>query len=92
MGRLVAADLSGHGLNPGSQQPGKRSDVWWVYCISADGKVFSVVSRESPPKAGLTVNGPVTFLLERDRIQILNPNGKRLVMRVLRRRSENICR
>ncbi len=92
-GRLVSADLSGHGGKPesaGAQRRG-RGDIWWVYCVSSGDKAYSVVSRMSPDKAGLTVNRTVRFSVDRDRIQILNPKGERHTMRIVRQGDESIC-
>ncbi len=90
-GRLLAADLRGHGPASGNKPPTKRSDIWWVYCISEGEKAYSAVSRVSPAKAGLTVNSPIKFSVDRYRIQILNSKGERFVMRIVRQGDESIC-
>lgn len=93
-GKIVSANLSGHGENPESsgKRKGGRGDIWWAYCVSSGGKAYSAVSRMSPDKSGLTVDRTVRFSVDRDRIRILNPRGERHTMRIVRQGNESICR
>jgi hypothetical protein len=86
-GQLISADLSGHGPTSG-----KRSDIWWVYCISTGARDYSVVSRVSPEKAGLKVGSSVRFSIEGGRMVISNPKGEHREFRIVRQGKGNICR
>ena len=89
-GTLVAADLSGHGPDPAGRTALARSwDMWWNYCLAAGGRSYSAVGRISPAGMGLTIHGPVRFLVERDRIIIQGRTGKR---HTLRRANMDGCR
>ncbi len=92
-GRLVAANLSGHGTrgDPRRRTEG-RGDIWWVYCVSSDAKAYSAVSRVGPDKAGLAVDRPVQFTADRNRIVIRNTRGERFTMRIVRQGDESVCR
>ena len=86
-GHLKSADLGGHG-----PITGKRSDIWWVYCISTDKSDYSVVSRASPAKAGLTVGDSVRFSVENGLMTISNSKGEQREFRIMRQGKGNICR
>ncbi len=92
-GRLIAAQLIGHGKNPDPGANLKRSqgDIWWSYCVASDGKAYDAVSRISPTKSGLTVNRAVQFSVERKSLIILGAKGERLTMRIVRQGDESIC-
>jgi hypothetical protein len=86
-GVLKSADMSGHG-----PITGKRIDIWWVYCISTGEKDYSVVSRMSPPRAGLTVGSPVRFFIDGGQMTISNPRGEHREFRIMRQGKGNMCR
>jgi hypothetical protein len=88
-GQVTAAGLSGHGSSKGKGASGQ--DIWWNYCISAEELSYSVVSRESPQKTGMTLNGPVKFQENKNRISIQNPKGKPVEMRLLRKDKSRKC-
>jgi hypothetical protein len=88
-GQVTAAGLSGHGSSNGKGASGQ--DIWWNYCISAEELSYSVVSRESPQKTGMTLNSPVKFQENKNRISIQNPKGKPVEMRLLRKDKSRKC-
>jgi hypothetical protein len=93
-GHLISTDLSGHGPKTEGKRTGssKRTDVWWVYCISTGQRNYSVVSRESPTKAGLKVGGAVRFSVQSNRMIIPNPKGEHRAFRIVRQGTGNLCR
>ena len=92
-GRLVAAELIGHGKSPewGANRKSNRGDIWWSYCVSSGDKAYSAVSRVTPSKSGLTVNRTVQFSVDLHRIHIINAKGERFTMRIIRQGDESIC-
>ncbi len=92
-GRVLAAELSGHGPSTSSQSKGgRKGDVWWTYCVSSEVESYSVVSRGSPPKLGLEVSSPVRFSVAKNRMTVINSRKERHVLRILRQDSQGTCR
>ncbi len=92
-GHVVAQTLEGQG--PGKTGPGNRlsrGDVWWSYCVAAPGRSYLVVSRESPAKTGMPVNGTIRFYLDKKRMHVLNSRGERLSLRIQREEPQSTCR
>lgn len=82
-GQVLAADMSGYGPDPGGKSLRARSyDLWWTYCISEGKQSYTAVSRKSPPKMGIAVQGQVKFFVNRDHLYILNSQGKRQTLRL----------
>ncbi len=91
-GRVLAAGISGHGRNPaGKTSRARKGDLWWNYCISSQGQVYSAVSRESPAKSGLTTDARVRFSIDRNQIYVFGPNGRRHTLRILRQSKADAC-
>ncbi len=91
-GRVLAAGMSGHGKNPaGKTSRARKGDLWWNYCISSQGQVYSAVSRESPAKSGLTTDARVRFSIDRNQIYVFGPNGRRHTLRILRQLKADAC-
>ncbi len=93
-GCVLAADLSGHGSNPGthSSKGGHRPDIWWTYCITTKKKSYTAVMRAGPSQAGLKVNSAVRFSVTKDRIYIRNSRGEEYIMRIRRLDEGKSCR
>jgi hypothetical protein len=88
-GRVVAATLSGHGPGTGAQGKGTRGgDLWWTYCLSADGKFYVAASRQSPAKSGLTVKSEFRFSIAKNRMTVLNSRKERIVLRIIRQQQK----
>ncbi len=85
-GRVIASSLNGHGRTGNPKTMGTRyKDIWWNYCISSGDQAYSVVSREDPVSAGLKENNAVRFLEKRNQIFVINPAGKRIELKILRK-------
>ncbi len=89
-GRVISATISGHGPTEveGKKKvssAAKKTDIWWTYCISAQGQSYFVLSRDNPEKTGLTKNRWISFSEGKNQIYIVNPRGKRVALRILRK-------
>ena len=81
-GRLVAVEINGqHSL---SRSGRSRRDIWWTYTLSTRDQTYFAVSRESPSRIGVAVNSPVRLSAEKDRIYLLDPQGKQHILRIIR--------
>jgi len=95
-GQVVSATASGHGpakiaVQKKSQRMINKTDIWWTYCISADGLFYSVISRESPEKTGMSRDKTVKFSERKNQIDIVNPRGKNVALRILRKDKSGKC-
>jgi hypothetical protein len=91
-GRVITISLSGHGPSSSNQRPASRnSDVWWNYCISANGNFYSVLSRQSPEKLGLAENSPIRFSENNNQIRVIVPSGKSVDLRIVRKDKTKKC-
>jgi hypothetical protein len=91
-GRVVSSSVSGQGPTTGEKNKTQtRWDIWWNYCISSEGMVYSVASRVTPAKSGLTNDNSVKFTVNRSRMYILRPSGKRTELRILRKDKGVAC-
>jgi hypothetical protein len=91
-GYVISATLSGHGSTSDlSKKPFSKTDIWWIYCIASGGQFYTVVSREKPSKLGLIKDKAVRFSDRKDRIYIVNPAGKRVTLRILRKGKTRDC-
>jgi hypothetical protein len=93
-GRVVAVEISGNGPNPQAKSitQQQRGDLWWTYSICARDRTYLAVSRESPAKAGLTINSSVRFSVDKNQIYALDPQGKRHVLKILGQDRTKGCR
>lgn len=91
-GQVVATSLNGHGSETDSwSNTVRRKDIWWNYSISANGQCYSLSSRESPTKIGLTQNSEVKFYTIRNQFYVLDPNGERVALRIIRSAKTKTC-
>ena len=91
-GRVIEAGINGHGRTGNAKIQGTRyKDMWWNYCISSGDEAYSVLSRENPSHAGLKENSEVRFLERKDQIFVLNPAGKRIGLKILRKDKGQRC-
>jgi hypothetical protein len=95
-GRVISATVSGHGPaevanKKKASRTTNRTDIWWNYCVSTEGQSYSVLSRESPAKTGLTKNSLIRFSERKNRIYVVNPRGKRISLRILRKDRSGKC-
>lgn len=91
-GRVVSSSVSGQGsTTDGKNKTTSRRDIWWNYCISSEGTVYSVASRLTPAKSGMTNDNSVKFTVNRSRMYILRPSGKRIELRILRKDNGTTC-
>ncbi len=92
-GRVISAVLSGHG--PAGIEVKRKvlrqTDTWWTYCISSDELFYSVLSRENPERSGLTNNRLIRFSERKNQIYIVNPRGKSVALRILRKDKSKKC-
>lgn len=92
-GRVLAAELNGHGANPNAKSTAARSsDIWWTYCVAIGDSTYSAVLRENPAKSGMAINSAVRAALQKDFLYVLNPEGNQLTLRVVRRGKGSACR
>jgi hypothetical protein len=91
-GRVISATLSGYGLTSyRSKKLASKTDIWWNYCIASESQFYTVVSREKPAKLGLTKDKTIRFSERKDRIYIINPAGKRVTLRIVRKGRTTDC-
>jgi hypothetical protein len=91
-GRMISATLSGYGSTSyRSEKLVSKTDIWWNYCIASEGQFYTVVSREKPEKLGLTKDKTVRFSERKDRIYVINPAGKRVTLRIVRKDKTRDC-
>jgi hypothetical protein len=87
-GQLLAAQMSGHGSSSAGKSAAKainkRADIWWTYCISDGVQTYSAVSRETPAQIGLERNTPVKFVANKSRLTVLDAEGERHDLIILR--------
>ncbi len=93
---MISATTSGHGpagtvVQKKSRRMMDRTDIWWTYCISADGLFYSVISRESPEKTGMSRDRVIKFSERKNQIDIVNPRGKSVALRILRKDKSGKC-
>lgn len=91
-GLVTAASVSGQG--PASAAPARAAagrDIWWNYCIAANGIHYSVTSRMAPAKLSLAPNSPVRFREKGNRLYMLDRSGKRVELRVVRKGNAGSC-
>jgi len=93
-GLVVSADVRGHGLNPANNRRGPQgeSDIWWTYRITAGCFSYSVASRRTPSQAGLQPDKPIRFREEKNRVQVLDRDGKPLALKIVRKDKSAKCR
>jgi hypothetical protein len=83
-GQVVSASLNGHGSSTENKRARTSGqDIWWNYIISAEGQVYSVVSRENPAKTGLTANSSLRFYEAKNWIYIPKQKGKPIALKIL---------
>jgi hypothetical protein len=87
-GTLLATDISGYGGATKEMQP-QSAAIWWTYCISSENQFYSAVSRSNPGRMKLSINKQVKFYVKQNRMTILDPNGKRYILRI---NSRNGCK
>ncbi len=91
--RVCSTELNGHGPNPSSTAKGsQRRDIWWTYCISSGEWTYTAVIRESPARSGMKIGNIVRMSVQKDRMQVLDNQGKRHVLRVIRQVKGAACR
>ena len=91
-GRVISATLGGHGpADEGKWRAAHRVDIWWIYCIAGEDQVYSVISRESPKKTGLKNNSLTRYFEKKNQIYVVNPAGKRIALRILRKDKTGKC-
>ncbi len=91
-GRVLVANLTGHGpSDAGAKKAARRGDVWWTYCLSANGWAYTAVSREGPAKTGLEVNSTIRFSIAKNRMTVLNSKKERFILRITRQNNRNTC-
>lgn len=92
IGQMVSSSVSGQGSNTQEKdKAASRQDIWWNYCIASQGTAYSVASRLTPAKSGLSPDNPIKFRISRNQMQILRPSGKRIELRILRKDAGNTC-
>jgi hypothetical protein len=92
-GHVISSILSGQGnkrIQKGNTYV-DRTDVWWTYCISSEGVIYSVISRQSPEKTGLTNEAAIQFLEIKNQIRVTSPHGKNINLRILRKGNSGKC-
>jgi len=80
-GRIALAEVSGQRVGHGDHA---RSRLWWTYSVDAGGHTYVVVSRRSPSRLRLAVPGPVRVVPARDRVVLLDGEGREQQMQVVR--------
>lgn len=96
-GKIVSVDLYGRGeiqakSTGKTKSAHKNKDFWWTYCVGTGNRSYSAVLRKSPSKSGLRVNESVKFSASRNRLYVVNPQGKQYELRVLREDESDCCR
>ena len=96
-GKIVSVDLYGQGetqvkATSKTKPVSRKKDFWWAYCIGAGKRSYSAVLRKSPNKSGLRVNESVRFAASRDRLYVINAQGIRYELRILRQDEGDCCR
>ncbi len=91
-GSVISVSLTGYGSAPNDPKHKGKNDTWWTYCVSGEGQTHTAVSRTSPTKADLTVDSPIKFSTDKDRLYILNRRDERYTLRRLSLDGESVCR
>jgi hypothetical protein len=87
-GRVISATLSGQGRTVKTQ---RKIDIWWTYCISAEGVSYSVASRQSPTVTGLVNNASIKFYEKKNQLSIIGPRGNSINFSILRKGASGKC-
>jgi hypothetical protein len=91
-GHVISASVSGYGPADKSTASAVRGKIlWWNYCISSNDQAYSVLSRENPSRSGLNLDGLVRFYEKRNQIFIINPAGKLIGLKILRKDQGSKC-
>jgi hypothetical protein len=92
-GRVISATVSGQGPIEDviKKKIVRKTDIWWTYCISAGDLSYSVLSRESPEKSGLSNNCLIRFSEKKKQIYVVNPHGRTIMLRILRKDKSKKC-
>ncbi len=91
-GRVISTGLNGYGYRKSSNAGSTRREVvWWTYCISTEAQTYSVLSRISPTRTGLKENSDVRFIEVQNQIYVVNPAGKKIALRIIRKGKTNKC-
>jgi len=84
-GRVVAVSVNAHSIDEKTRKGVLKNDLWWNYCIASKKGFYSVLSRETPAKAGLKENSSIQFMESKNQIYVVNPSGKRIALKILRK-------
>jgi hypothetical protein len=80
-GTTGSADTEGKASDSGDYSGATRTDsaalytIYQIYTIESDSYIYVVRERQRKP-APLTVNGPIRYAIEKDRVFILDENSK----------------
>lgn len=86
-GRLVSAGITGHGpVNSGNQNKssGDSGDTWWTYRISSGDMTHLAVTRESPARIGIALEGPVRFAIDKKNLFVRDGSNSLHSLRLIR--------
>ena len=90
--RVISTGMHGYGSrSAANSQVLRREDIWWSYCIISEGRTYSVLSREKPARTGLKENTSIKFVERRNELDVLNPAGKLITLKILRRGKGQEC-
>lgn len=91
-GQVACSSVSGQGpVASTSSKAVNQRDIWWNYCIAADGLFYSVTSRQTPAKLGLKNRSLVKFFEKKNRIYILDGFGRRVSLTIIRKDTVANC-
>jgi hypothetical protein len=92
-GRVVSVSLNGYGNRSDSsfRTSKRRQDLWWSYCIASEDQMYSVLSRQNPERTGLKEKSQIDFLEKKGQIYVVDPAGKRIPLRILRKGKATKC-
>jgi hypothetical protein len=85
-GHVISTSLNGQGYSSkATTSNNRRYDIWWNYCIASDDQIYSVISRENPMRTGLQEKSAINFMEKQNQIFMLNPAGKRVALKIIRK-------
>ena len=91
-GRVLSTSINGQGYPGKTAGPNfRRNLIWWSYCIASDARSYLVYSNENPEKTGLKEGSTIEFWEKQNQIYVLNPAGKRIALKVVRKGKAGQC-
>jgi hypothetical protein len=90
-GRLTTIEISGTGSGSQTTTRVKQDDLWWTYGICTGDRTYYAVSRIAPARMGLAIDSTVRFSATSSQITMLDSNGKRYVLRIIRQNNSKGC-